>query len=117
MVADTKYKLYDQKHPVIEDIRQICAYARMEGLSKKLGKTENENIDCLIIYPCSEIENNPSDKDEKMTNEDISITEEDKNETFQSFFEDFIQEKDLGKYKVKHYTKFYKCGIKLPTRK
>jgi 5-methylcytosine-specific restriction enzyme subunit McrC len=51
MVIDAKYKpSYDETFKN-EDIRQISGYARLKAIYKKLGKNENEIIDCLIIYP------------------------------------------------------------------
>lgn len=54
MVIDTKYKpRYHTNSIDLSDYRQVCAYARMKGVYKDLGKSEdsNEIIDCLIIYP------------------------------------------------------------------
>ena len=54
MVIDAKYKPRYQKGSIeLSDYRQICAYARMKGVYKDLGKSEDcdEIIDCLIIYP------------------------------------------------------------------
>ena len=40
---------------MIEDIRQVSAYARLEKVYKKLGlENSNQFIDCLIIYPSLE---------------------------------------------------------------
>lgn len=51
MVIDAKYKPYYDETFKNEDIRQISGYARLKAIYKKLGKNENEIIDCLIIYP------------------------------------------------------------------
>jgi len=51
MVIDAKYKKYNEHSVNIEDIRQVCGYARMEGVYRRLNFPENLNIPCLIIYP------------------------------------------------------------------
>jgi 5-methylcytosine-specific restriction enzyme subunit McrC len=92
MVVDAKYKLYDTKNIDIEDIRQISGYARMEKVRKALEKNKDENIDCLVVYPCSNTEN------------------------IADFFNAFQSNSDITSYKENAYTKFYKCGIKLPIK-
>jgi len=58
MVVDAKYKPRYKDHSVnIDDIRQICGYARMEKVYKELGIAKDKLIDCLVIYShqdCSE---------------------------------------------------------------
>lgn len=40
---------------MIDDIRQVSAYTRLEKVYKKLGlENSNQLIDCLIIYPSLE---------------------------------------------------------------
>ncbi len=54
MVIDAKYKpiyLGGLNH---QDMRQVSGYARLKSVYKDLGKSENEMIDCLIIYPDQE---------------------------------------------------------------
>lgn len=62
MVIDAKYKLQyndfidDEENNVkssyaIENIRQIAAYARDRKVLNKLSLTDNDVVDCLIIYP------------------------------------------------------------------
>ena len=88
MVIDAKYKpRYHYSEPDIEDIRQISAYARMEGLYKKLNLQEDRIIDCLIIYANQDC---PPAIPEKFDAMDMA--------------------------KVNGYTKFRKIGISLPTR-
>lgn len=64
ILIDTKYKetyIQDRKYR-IEDIRQLSGYARDRGVLKKLKITsDNEVVECVIIYP-----NNTSDDDFKM---------------------------------------------------
>ena len=55
MVIDAKYKPIYEDSRVIDDIRQISGYARLEKVYKRLGlEGSNELIDCLIIYPSLE---------------------------------------------------------------
>ena len=52
MVIDAKYKPIYEEGKVIDDIRQVSAYARLEKVYQRLGlENSNELIDCLIIYP------------------------------------------------------------------
>lgn len=88
MVIDAKYKpRYHYSEPDIEDIRQISAYARMEGVYKKLNLPEDRIIDCLIVYANQEC---PSLIPERFDDMEMS--------------------------KVNGYTKFHKIGIRLPVR-
>ena len=55
MVIDAKYKPIYEDSRVIDDIRQVSGYARLEKVYKRLGlEDSNELIDCLIIYPSLE---------------------------------------------------------------
>ena len=55
MVIDAKYKPIYEEGKVIDDIRQVSAYARLEKVYEKLGlENSNQLIDCLIIYPSLE---------------------------------------------------------------
>ena len=55
MVIDAKYKTIYEDGKVIDDIRQVSAYARLEKVYIKLGLgNSNQLIDCLIIYPTLE---------------------------------------------------------------
>ncbi|MDQ1151197.1 5-methylcytosine-specific restriction enzyme subunit McrC [Sphingobacterium zeae] len=51
MIIDAKYKLQYKTHLVHEDIRQIAGYARLNKVRRELGVDDDRNIDCLIIYP------------------------------------------------------------------
>ena len=87
LVIDAKYKpQYSSDRISIDDIRQISGYARMEGVYKALGISQDRNIDCLVIYPNQNI-----DRDDFL---DIDFTHED--------------------LKEKEYVKLYKVGIALP---
>lgn len=88
MVIDAKYKpRYHYNEPDIEDIRQISAYARMEGVYKKLNIPEDRIIDCLIVYANQEC---PPEIPERFDELEMS--------------------------KVSGYSRFHKIGIKLPVR-
>ena len=88
MVIDAKYKpRYHYGEPDIEDIRQISAYARMEGVYKKLHLPEDRIIDCLIVYANQEC---PPSIPERFDNLEMAT--------------------------VNGYSKFHKIGISLPTR-
>ena len=51
MVIDAKYKNYNVNSLIIDDLRQVSGYARMEEVYRTLKQDNNEVIDCLIIYP------------------------------------------------------------------
>jgi 5-methylcytosine-specific restriction enzyme subunit McrC len=88
MVIDAKYKpRYHYSEPDIEDIRQVSAYARMEGVYKKLHLSEDRLIDCLIVYANQEC---PAAIPDVFDNLEMS--------------------------KVNGYMKFHKIGISLPVR-
>ena len=54
MVIDAKYKTVYEDSRVIDDIRQVSAYARLERVYKALKIDDDRLIDCLIIYPSFE---------------------------------------------------------------
>lgn len=88
ILIDTKYKeIYTQNGKYdIDNIRQLSGYARDWGVLKKLDITsDNEVIDCIIIYP------------DKAAN-------------------DNLKNRELKETRIKQFTKFYKCGIKLPSK-
>ena len=67
MVIDAKYKPIYQDSRVIDDIRQVSGYARLEKVYQKLGLDgSNELIDCLIIYPSLDEDTNFNLKDKKI---------------------------------------------------
>ena len=67
MVIDAKYKPVYEDSRVIDDIRQISGYARLEKVYQKLGLDgSNELIDCLIIYPSLDEDTNFNLKDKKI---------------------------------------------------
>jgi 5-methylcytosine-specific restriction enzyme subunit McrC len=89
MVIDAKYKpRYHYSEPDIDDIRQISAYARMDGVYKKLHLPEDRIIDCLIIYA---------------------------NQACPPAIPGKFDELEMAK--VNGYSKFHKIGISLPVRR
>lgn len=51
MVVDAKYKPRYENHKVrIDDIRQVCGYARMKNVYDILGVDYSKTINCMIIY-------------------------------------------------------------------
>ena len=67
MVIDAKYKPIYEDNRVIDDIRQVSGYARLERVYQKLGlEGSNKLIDCLIIYPSLDEDTNFFLKDKKI---------------------------------------------------
>ena len=93
LIIDTKYKLVYKANEEkgkynIDDIRQLSGYARDKSVLRKLNIVDdNIVVDCVIIYPD---ENKSADFQERKLNE------------------------DKEENKISQFTKFYKCGIKLP---
>jgi 5-methylcytosine-specific restriction enzyme subunit McrC len=91
LIIDTKYKLiYTDGKYNIEDIRQLSGYARDEGVLKtlKIFKSTKE-IDDNVVVDCV-----------------IIYPDDSKHEDF--------KDRQLKEEKINGFTKFYKCGIKLP---
>lgn len=103
VIIDTKYKpKYDGSNGgIIEDIRQISAYARDEKILKALGIDQSLVPACLIIYPEKMIDN---DNEE---DEDADVCEE---------LDKFASDKPILSQatRIKGYTEFYKLSIQLP---
>jgi 5-methylcytosine-specific restriction enzyme subunit McrC len=93
LIIDAKYKkIYDSEKNEyeIDDIRQLAGYARDWGVLKKLGVCNSEKVvNCIIIYP--------DNKNSAESFENTKLLSEDN--------------------KIEQFTKFYKCGIKLPVKK
>ena len=88
LLIDAKYKeVYTQDGKYsIDNIRQLSGYARDWGVMKKLNITsDNEVVDCVIIYPDNTLNKN-------------------------------FKGRELKETPIKQFTKFYKCGIKLPLK-
>ena len=84
MVIDAKYKPKYEHSFGNDDIRQVSGYARSKFVYKHLGKTEQDVIDCLIVYP------------------DRNLKAGD------------IENRDLKAEKIGAYVGFYKLGVGLP---
>lgn len=86
-VIDAKYKpkYFDQTDHT--DMRQVSGYARLQKVYKYLGKNEEQNIDCLIIYP--DVKDGCNDLDRV----------------------------DLKRHEISEYLNMYKLGVKLPVIK
>ncbi|MDR2563197.1 MAG: McrC family protein [Prevotellaceae bacterium] len=70
MIVDAKYKPRYRNHAIdIDDLRQVCAYARLEKIYEKLNIQHDKNIDCLIIYPHQDCSDKFSREDLKQTTE------------------------------------------------
>ena len=95
LIIDTKYKpQYEKGNPgIIDDIRQVSAYARDEKVIShfKPAPDESEVYPCLIIYPL------------KQDPDDVEVTS-------------FKQEESLlvKARKINGFKKFYKLGVRLP---
>jgi len=88
ILIDIKYKeIYTQDGKYdIDNIRQLSGYARDRKVLEKLNITsDNEVVDCVIIYP------------DKAAN-------------------DNFKNRELKEKNIKQFTKFYKCGVKLPSK-
>ena len=93
-VIDTKYKPKYNEHNInIEDIRQVCGYARLEKVYREMSISDRDmNINCLIIY-----------------------SHQDCDDSFQ--LEHFLYNETNDNRKIRKengYVNFYKLGIRLP---
>lgn len=93
-VIDTKYKPKYNEHNInIEDIRQVCGYARLEKVYREMSISDRDmNINCLIIY-----------------------SHQDCDDSFQ--LEHFVYNETNDNRKIRKengYVNFYKLGIRLP---
>lgn len=71
MIIDAKYKLQYKSHLVHQDIRQVAGYARLNKVRKELDIDDDQNIDCLIIYP----DFDESKQDSLLTTDILSIAQ------------------------------------------
>ncbi len=94
IVIDAKYKLHYKDGAVHQDIRQVSGYARLKRVRKECGlqETDDNHIDCLIVYPVLDDVN-------CITNFSL---------------EDITKAMKSEKAEIKAYHKVYKLGIKLP---
>ena len=85
MVVDAKYKPRYKNHMVcVDDIRQVCGYARMKKVYDMLGLDYSNVIDCMIIY------------------------------SHQDCPSSFSQDKFKSSSENDNYVRFCKMGLKLP---
>ena len=93
-VVDTKYKPHYEEHKVkVEDIRQLCGYARIKSVYDDLGcKDYTEILKCLVIY-------SHQNCDEELKKEHFGIS----------------TDNDIKKIREESgYVEFYKLGVRLP---
>jgi 5-methylcytosine-specific restriction enzyme subunit McrC len=93
LIIDTKYKLlYTNENKYdIENIRQLSGYARDEGVLKKLKifkDTIKKEVNDNVVVECI-----------------IIYPDSESKENFHG--------RELKENKIQHFTKFYKCGIKI----
>lgn len=104
VIIDTKYKpKYDGSNGgIIEDVRQISAYARDKKILKALGADQSLVPACLIIYPEKMIDNENKEEDEG-----VDVCEE---------LDKFTPDKSILSQatQINGYTKFYKLSVRLP---
>lgn len=104
VIIDTKYKpKYDGSNGgIIEDVRQISAYARDKKILKALGADLSLVPACLIIYPEKMIDNENKEEDE-----DTDVCEE---------LDKFASDKSILSQatRINGYTEFYKLSVRLP---
>lgn len=91
LIIDTKYKEIYERHEdhksryKIEDIRQLSGYARDKGILRNLDIKEEQNIVDCVIIHPDK--NAPSD----------------------------FMNRNLKEKEIEQFTRFYQCGLKLPT--
>lgn len=104
VIIDTKYKpKYDGSNGgIIEDVRQISAYARDKKILKALGADQSLVPACLIIYPEKMIDNENKEEDEG-----ADVCEE---------LDKFAPDKSILSQatQINGYTEFYKLSVRLP---
>lgn len=104
VIIDTKYKpKYDSSNGgIIEDVRQISAYARDKKILKALDVDQSLVPACLIIYPEKMIDNENREEDE-----DTDVCEE---------LDKFASDKSILSQatRINGYSEFYKLSIQLP---
>lgn len=101
IIIDTKYKpKYDESNGgIVDDIRQISAYARDTKILKTMEDCGNDIIDCLIIYP-----------EKAIYNEDNSIDDDCAELNTLDDVDSLLQKATL----IKGYERFYKLSFTMP---
>lgn len=105
IIIDTKYKpQYNESNGgIVEDIRQISAYARDNKILKAMGHSQNNIADCLIIYPEKMIDNEHKDIDDNTNDECVEL------DSFAKV--DNLLDKATP---IKGYKHFYKLSFPMP---
>lgn len=105
IIIDTKYKpKYDGSNgSIIEDIRQISAYARDSKILQAMGCSENAIVDCLIIYPEKMIDNEHRDKNDSTSDDCVELNSL-----------DGIDNLLYKAIPINGYEKFYKLSFTMP---
>lgn len=108
IVIDTKYKpQYDKSNGgIVDDIRQISAYARDNKILKAMDYSENSMVDCLIIYPEKVIDKEYKDEEDGTPDECMEL--DSLNEVGN------LLEKATP---IKGYKRFYKLSFPMPSRR
>lgn len=110
IVIDAKYKpkYNNSKSIALDDVREVCGYARDEKILKEMGydlkKEVPPTVNCLIIFP------NKDTQDKESSEEVIGCTDS----TDRIGIED-CKGLSSNLQKINGYYKFYKTAIELPT--
>ncbi len=113
IVIDAKYKpRYNNSNSIaLDDVREVCGYARDEEILKEMRYNTGEKnlpaINCLIIYP-----NNTELKDSEENQTNCTACKDRSDDIGISKFLEKQNEKKLQK--AKGFYKFYKTAIELP---
>lgn len=107
IVIDTKYKpQYNESNGgIVEDIRQISAYARDNKILKTMGYNEDSIVDCLIVYPEKMIDNEHKDEEDCDPDDCAQLDSLDD-------IENLLQRATP----IKGYKRFYKLSFPMPHR-
>lgn len=106
IIIDTKYKpQYNASNGgIIEDIRQISAYARDMKILEAMGIDGDSIVDCLIIYP------------ERMMDDEYSKADDNTSDDCAQFNSlDGVDNLISKATEIKGYKSFYKLSITMPT--
>ena len=105
IIIDTKYKpQYNESNGgIIEDIRQISAYARDSKILKAMESNGDSIMDCLIIYPEKMIDNEHKDEDNYTLDDCVQLNSL-----------DGIDNMIETATKIKGYERFYKLSFTMP---
>lgn len=114
IVIDAKYKpKYNNSDSIaLDDVREVCGYARDEKILNEMGydlkKEVPPTVNCLIIFPKNLEENK---EQENCPEDSAKCTENSDDIGISRFLEN---QKETKLQKVEGYYKFYKTAIELP---